>query len=190
LRDGLGPVRFPELHAEIARAGERGVQELGRQIVVERHRRRLAHPDEDDAQALFGRKRPCAELARERRVGALDEPGHALPGAVEDVAMVRTGRRALELAETERESRPAMWTPIAQRDDLPRLVPEEHEIFAEHLEMRGRATYLARPDARIPVLPKPQLRAVVERADLRRPVRLPHRALRVVRLTVHVAHPV
>ena len=190
LGHGLGPVRLPDFHAHVAPSGQLRVAEIGGQVFVQRHGLRLAHPHEDDAHALLGRIGARAQLADERRVRALDQARHALAGPVEDVAMVRAGDGALELADAQRQPRPAVRTPVAQRGDLARLVAKEDEVVAKHLQGHGLPAHLPGLEGRVPVLPEPELGAVVERPDLGGAVRLLDRALRHLVVTVHAAEGV
>src|SRR5262249_14923048 len=160
-------------------AGSRQLRigELRGKIVVEGHGLGLAHPHEDDAHALRGRIGAGPELADEWRVGALDQSGDAAAGAVEDIAVIRAGHRALELAQPKGETGPAVRAPAAETGDRARLVAEEDELVPQHGQVHGLAAHLPRLDGGIPVLAEAQFRAVVEGADLGGAVRFLHRAL-------------
>src|SRR5262249_32952938 len=132
------------------------------------HRRRLSHPDEDDAVALGGGIASGPHLRRQRGVDRLDEPRHALPGLVEHVAVVRAGDGALEVAQAVGEARAAVRAPVGQRDHLALLAAEEHDLLAQHLETdRALAADLLRLDPGIPVLAEAEPRAIIEGTDLR-----------------------
>src|SRR5262250_56679 len=177
LGHGLRPVRFPHLDAEEAAPRQLGIGELSGKVLVEGHGLRLAHPHEHDAHPLLGGIGARAQLADERRLGPLDEPGDAAAGAVEDVAVIRAGYRALEFAESQGEACATMRAPVAESGHRTRLVAEEHELVAEHGQVDGLAAHPFRHHGGIPVLAETQLRAVVEGADLGSAVRLLHRAL-------------
>src|SRR5215471_6970702 len=177
LGHGLRPVRFPHLDAEEAAPRQLGIGELRGKVLVEGHGLRLAHPHEHDAHPLLGGIGARAQFADERRLGPLDEPGDAAAGAVEDVAVIRAGHRALEFAESQREACATMRAPVAESGHRTRLVAEEHELVAEHGQVDGLAAHPLRHHGGIPVLAETQLRAVVEGADLGSAVRLLHRAL-------------
>ena len=190
LRHRLGPVRLPDLHAHEAPSRQLRVGQLRGQVLVERHGRRLAHPHEDDAHPLLRRIGAGAELADEGGIGTLDQAGHALPRAVEDVAVIRAGDGALELAEAEGQPRAAVRAPVAEGDDGAGLVAKEDEVVAEHLEVHGLAAHLPGLDGRVPVLPESQPGAVVERPDLRGAVGLLHGVLRHRVSTIRAARRV
>ena len=105
-------------------------------------------------------------------------PATHCPCPVEDVAVVRAGDGALELAEAEGQPRAAVRAPVAEGDDGAGLVAKEDEVVAEHLQVHGLAAHLPGLDGRVPVLPESQPGAVVERPDLRGAVGLLHGALR------------
>src|SRR5262249_23604387 len=128
LGQGLRPVRFPHLDAEEAAPRQFGSGELRGKVLVEGHGLRLAHPHEHDAHPLLGGIGAGAQLADERRVRPLDEPGDAAADAVEDVAVIRTGDRALELAHAQGEAGATMRAPVAESGHRARRVAEEHEL--------------------------------------------------------------
>ena len=68
----FGPVRAPDFDAEETGAGKSSVKHLFRDIVFERYRLGLSHPNKHNTEQFGGRIFACLQFPDEVRIWALD----------------------------------------------------------------------------------------------------------------------
>src|SRR6266542_4421835 len=82
----------------VAQDGHAGVEELGRDVLLEWRGLTLAHPDEHPITDYCGRIDTRLELAGHARIWSLCQEGDAFACAVEGRAVVRAGDEAVVVA--------------------------------------------------------------------------------------------